>query len=202
MKCFTVKIGDSRFIKDVPRVIVNSWNSKGISTVSDTEEAKHYKSKGQANAWLKSAVKSAVKTRLKKEKELDKIGDSQRWWKDSLKKDVKFYKELKVELGNAFIVELDIEIPNFYSKDGIKFDKNRQWYQGMNLYVDTTSRYHCKSCGVKLKNIPYYMITNSNQTKICVGCLSLREENIKKAFDGMDEDHRNELVSELVLGQI
>ena len=68
MKCFTVKIGDSRFIKDVPRVIVNNWSEKGIQTIDDVEEAKHYKTKGQATAWLKGSIKSADKIIPKKEK--------------------------------------------------------------------------------------------------------------------------------------
>ena len=169
MKCFTVKIGDSRYIANVSRVIKNGWYSRRngtVETVKCEDDAKHYKTKGQASTWIKS-------NRTRYEKQLpdlvQRVKDAKgnQWNVHYYQEDVDRVKEILKHLDDARVVELDIDYPNFYNKDAIKFDEYQSKYGGMDLRVDSTAKRICKCCGVKMKNIPYFEFRNSNSFRVC-----------------------------------
>jgi hypothetical protein len=113
-------------------------------------------------------------------------------------------KEILDWLNNAQVVELDIETPNFPSDLKIRFSRWRgdDHSSRMSLKKVSHSKYCCKSCGVILKNIPFYDLPEGNSTKICVACLYLRLDGIKAAFEGMPEEFRTRLTNELILGSM
>jgi len=205
MKCFTVKVGDNSYIDNVSRVIPNGYYARNeiIRLTNNENDAKHYKTKGQASGWLKTSIKKCEGRREEYTKNLKK--ELAGYYQTILKEKLDGVNDLIKRLTqDSRVVELDVEIPNFYDKNGLKFN---EWYRkynrgGMELRCDNTSKYHCKVCGVKLKNIPYYIIPNSNNFRIGVCCLYLRKDNIISAFESMPKSLQNDIIAELTIGSL
>ena len=205
MKCYTVKIGDSRFIANVPRVITSGgWYSEGgVKTVTNENDAKHYKGRGQANAWINQNRKryegeDGQIEHLKQQIKENPSHWNVRYWQRTIDR----LEKLLNDLGDARVIELDIEYPNFYDRNAIKFCEHQRKWGGMELHTDSTAKRTCKCCGVKMKNIPYFEFKNSNSFRVCVPCLNMRIDAIKQAYEGMDENFREEVTNEIILGNL
>jgi hypothetical protein len=211
MKCFTIQSGDE-FIADLPRVVTYShYHGPTLNTVVCDDEAKHYKTVSPARSWLKKTTESMQLNYDRNKKTYDyETGNgkavNRTYMSASYKRRYEADKVVFDWLKNANVVELDIEEPNYLDKDHkVMWDK---WRQGdgtagksnMSLHKDRHSRYTCKACGLRLKNVPYYNIPEGNGSKICVCCLYIRQEAIKCAFEGMPEKFRTSIVNELILG--
>jgi len=205
MKCYAIKSGNE-YIKDVPRPISNSYyHGAEIEVVDADDEAKHYKNKSAPKAWIKKNLANMVDYIAIAKKNIAETKSNQhhsyyvKSYKDALDK----CNRIKKWIENAVVVELDLEKPNFPCDLKLRFNR---WYgnkgSNMKLNKETHSRYCCKSCGVILKNIPYYELPEGNSTKICVACLYLRQEAIKIAFEGLPEDFRTQFTNELILGSM
>jgi len=198
MKCYAIKSGNE-FIKDVPRPISNSYYNIKIEVVECDDEAKHYKNKSAPKQWIKKNLATMANNI-----EVDKNNLKEaRYYKPSFKDNIYKNSYIHKWIDNAVVVELDMEKPNFPSDLKLRFNR----YSGntgsnMRLRKETHSRYSCKSCGVVLKNIPFYELSEGNTTKVCVACLYIRQEAIKSAFEGLPEDFRTEFTNELILGSM
>ena len=203
MKCYTIKSG-KEYVADEAQIISNSyWNGINIKVVDCDDEAKHYKTINTPTAWLKRTLPKLehdledCKRKLKLEKQ-----SSNKWNVGIYTTQVNKCMHIIKWLENAKVVELDLEKPNFPSDSKITWGKWRNDHSSrMKLMKDTTNLYYCKSCSIKLKNIPYYFI-DDGRSRVCIPCLYLRVESIKSAFEGMDKDHRESIINELVLGSL
>jgi hypothetical protein len=107
-------------------------------------------------------------------------------------------------LTNATVVELDVESPNYLSTNKIMWSKWRvrggtQGQSEMTIQTVTHSRWYCTSCGLRLKNVPFYNVGNS---RVCIPCLHLRLDNIKTVYERMPEDFRTSITNELIIGSL
>lgn len=203
MKCYAIQSG-GEFIADVPRPISDSYWNSDIQTVECDDEAKHYKTKGIPTKWLTKYIGKwdADIKRLQQEIVNAKGTKNQSYYTnsyqtrlDGLEKNTNWVKDAKV-------VELDMEKPNFPSPIKVMWERWRGDNHKSNMYLstNTTSRYTCKACGLKLKNVPYYDIPEGNGSRVCIPCLYIRLDAIKTAYEGMDEDFRTTITNELILG--
>jgi hypothetical protein len=210
MKCFTIKSGDE-YVADVYRVITNNyWDGHTLMTVGGEEEAKHYKNKSQPKSWIKNSIERMHEQFEEAQANYDEAKQNQNTWRgytDSYKRKMTSCKKLLKWLEDAEVVELDLEKPNLDREHKVIFDawRTRNGTAGkgeMKLQTMGQSRYHCKCCGIKLKNIPFYEFLEGNGYKVCIPCLYIRIDAIKSAFEGMPEDFRNSIVNELILGSM
>jgi len=204
MKCYIIKSGDT-YIADVYRAITESWyDGYNFATVDCEDEAKTYEKKATPNAWINTTLKR-MRKRFESAKESVKNNKNttSSWYSGAHKKRHDSSKEIISWLEDAVVIEIDVESPNFLDKDHkIVWDKWRiragsEGKSNMKLDMVRTSKYTCKSCGLRLKNIPYYQIDNN--VRVCVPCLQLRLEAIKSAYEGMPEDFRTSITNELIL---
>jgi len=202
MKCYTIQYGNE-YVANVPRVIRSShWYGNEIQTVDCDDEAKHYKTKKIADTWLGRTIYIQESALFQYKEELKNTTHS--YSISRVRSLISKQNKLVSWLKNAKVVELDIETPNFNTKNTIRWSRwrndNRQ--SNMSLSMQSHGRYECKACGIILKNIPYYELTAGNPTKICIPCLHLRIESIKSAYEGMDEGIRETITNEILLGSL
>lgn len=205
MKCFAITSGTEYIMDRYQPIIQTYWNGFVISTVEDVEEAKHYKNKNIPTKWVdKWLPKAKDEHKVYKKKLKEATLGKTKYQITRYQENVDKAKIVVDWLTNASVIELDLEHPNFPNRDKIRWDEYRHGDHAsvMKLSHSTHSRYTCKACGIKLKNIPYYELPLGNSTKICIPCLHLRVESIKKAYEGMDEDFRESITNELVLGSL
>jgi len=186
---------------------VNNYNGYDITLVDSIEEAKHFKNKTTPKQWIKNSVQSnddALKTA--QESLADQIAGNPKnnansYYVNRCQNVCASLKKIQKWLKNATVVSADLEAPNFPSHFKLRWNRYQHDHASiMRLESTTHGRYYCKACGVVLKNIPFYELPNGNSTKICVGCLYLRQESIKKAFESMPEDFRTGFINELIIG--
>ena len=209
MKCFTIKSGND-YVADVPRIITSSYYlGIKIQTVDDVDSAKHFKSIYPAKAWIKKAevtITEKIKDYKARIKQCISTNNHNQWYVTSYRKTLKELKVLVEWIKIAQAIEIDVETPNFPCDLKLRFNnwrrQNADHASKMTLGKVSHSRYSCKACGVILKNIPFYELTEGNSTKICIACLYLRLDAIKTAFEGMPEDFRTGFINELVLGSL
>jgi|GEM_PF-3079837 len=206
MKCYIIKSG-TEYIADVTRPIrVRYYDGVQIQDTEHPDEAKHYKNKSAAVNWLSKTLKSMQAERDEAfTKYKDNQGNGSRWYTDLYKKRYESMDIILKWLSKATVEPLDIEVPNHMKKNKIKWDDwrvqcNEQGKAHISLDILGTARYSCKCCGIKLKNIPFYNIYDGNGCRICIPCLYIRMDNIKAAFEGMDEEYRTDITNELILG--
>lgn len=206
MKCFTIQSGDE-YVADVYRPVASVYY-KGfeIVTVGGEDEAKHYRNRSQAKSWLKRQLENMEHEHKKNKADYD-LNSGNRWSGPRIKNKYESAAQVWNWLDSAEVIQLDLEKPNFDRKFKIVWDKWRlsngsAGKSKLKIEIDTTSRHTCKSCGIKLKNIPYYNLTDGNPVKVCIPCLYIRQDTIKAAFEGMPEDFRTNIVNELILGSM
>ena len=204
MKCYTIK-SDDTYVADVYRAITTSWyDGYAMATVDCEDEAKQYKNKTAPKAWIKSTLARMQRNHLCAETSINTKGNGgSTFYASSHKKRLDSSAKIISWLEDAVIIEIDVESPNFLDKDHkIVWDRWRMQAgsdgkSNMKLGMTRTSKYVCKSCGLRLKNIPYYEIDGN--VKVCIPCLQLRIEAIKSAYEGMPEDFRTNITNELIL---
>lgn len=206
MKCFAIKSGNE-YIDDTPTAIKYSYYyGVCLNIVDDVYEAKHYKNKSTPKIWIKKTLPKLIieyKNIIKNYQEQLKVNKSG-YFVNNLKNKKDKIKGYINWVNNAKVVELDIEKPNFSSELKLRFNKyyNENHSSNMKLNKVSNNRYICKSCGVVLKNIPFYEVDISSPIRICVTCLYIRAEAIKEAFESMPKDFRENFVNELLLGSL
>jgi hypothetical protein len=214
MKCFTVKSGD-QYIIDRPQVISNSyWDGANILVVEEEDEAKHYKSNSGTKNWLVGATKRCKKQLQEYENAVAQNQAKQKlnprhqqyYLRGSITRRDRMQKIVNW-LTSAEVVEIDVEFPNHVKTNKLRWiarwrSDNTNHPSNMKMEQHSHSRFHCKACGLKLKNVPFYTMPDGNNTRVCVPCLYLRMDAIKKAYEGMDEDHRESITNEHLLGAI
>ena len=201
MNCFTIKSG-KEFIANSPRIIKNSYYCTKVNTVDYEDEAKHYTTESKAKNWLKNTTKRYASLFVVKTS-VFKTYKSPNYIFREAKRHLAATKLVLDWLQDAHVVEIDVEVPNYNKTTIIEWrkdyrDNELSHASKMKLQYSKPNTY-CKSCGVRLKNIPFYLIDNY-AGRICVPCLYLRLDNIKAAYEGMDEDHRQEITNEHILG--
>lgn len=213
MKCYAIK-SDKLYIKDVPRPITTGWRDTILATTEDIDEAKHYRNHAIPSKWIKNAMGNILNKISNYQKSIKALKTSQIGQTNSnntnyisyqINHNIKRcdeYIDAETFLSKCSVIEIDVATPNFPSKYKISWCHHVNYCTGMALKQVTTSRYVCKSCGIKLKNIPYYDLPVGNSTKICVPCLHLRIDSIKKAYEGMDEDFRTKITNEILLRKL
>lgn len=208
MKCFTVRF-ENGFIADEIQPLRKGYDGFTLLIVKEIDEAKHYKNNTIPNKWIKIS--------------LERIEDAIKTWntqKRSSKSNTYAYQYIQRGLNTAnefirlfkgaVVVEADLEHPNFPAELKPRWRRHywdtnfseREHKSRMELSCVSHSRFECKSCGVILKHIPFYNLHDGNSTKVCVGCLHIRSEAIKKAFESLPEDFRTSFTNELILGSL
>lgn len=209
MKCYVIH-SQGDYVADGYRTITTKgWHGGLIlNTTTDADSAKHYKSKTQPKVWLASTEKAMQKRYDDNKAEYAKQATKGNpYFTKTFKKNYESARDILNWILSASVIEVDVEFPSFDTKYKIMWDKWRA-HRGdagksrMKLSIDTRSRHICKSCGLKLKNIPYYELVEGNPTKICIPCLYIRMDAIRSAFEGMPEDFRTNIVNELILGSM
>ena len=207
MKCYAIKSGDE-YIADVSRAISESWY-KGLqfNTTDDVDSAKHYKAKSAPRNWIR---KNAEKYLQMHEYQLKRSTNSsvREWDQDRAEKLARTSKIIHEWVKDAVVEELDLEEPNFKSDSKVMWNTNYRYHKDsdhqskMKLETVRHSRFTCKACQVKLKNVPFYVLYDCNNLRICVPCMYIRMDAIKNSFESMDEKQRTTIVNELMLGAL
>ncbi|MCP3685948.1 MAG: hypothetical protein GY861_25155 [bacterium] len=218
MKCYAIKSGEE-FIEDGYKAISTSYYSGASLKITDCDDdAKHYKSATPAKAWVRKYLKSytadvpmleAVYEEKLKEHNFQKGGNrnyyGNGWALNQAKGKYESAVKILSWLQKAEVVELELDEPNFPSDLKVTWNA---WYAKQDKKVrmlarkDSKARTYCKSCGVTLKNVPYFEFPEANSMKVCVCCLKLKVDEINSTFERMDVKHREKITNELILGGI
>lgn len=216
MKCFAIKSGEE-YIRDGYRAVTSSYYYGTTLQLTEMEdEAKHYKTASPAKSWVKKnlakykeeyeyAQDLYINENAKYQTQKKSSGWASNWEVDRAKKKRDTAQTLVNWLSNAKVIELDIELPNFPSDNKVVWHswyRDREKKSRMSLKICRTSKYHCKACGVMLKNIPYYEFYEANGMKVCIPCLHLRVDEIVSQYDKMDKKQKDTITNEIILGSI
>jgi len=210
MKCYVIKSGNT-YIANYPRVLQYSyWRGVDIRTTIHEDEVKHYRSRSQASGWVKKTLDKLTKDNQKAREDYEKYYDPRNMYhyrSQNAKNRYESIDKIMRWLENSTVDQIDVEKPSFIKKVAIRWCQYRIHHktqaQGL-MKIDkvTHGRWYCKSCGLQLKNIPFYNLYESTPTRVCIPCLQLRLDNIKSAYESMDEDVRTEITNELMLGSM
>jgi len=219
-KCFTIKINND-YINDVTRPIPNFsiWNMLGlkIDVTNDIDSAKHYRTKSYANHWLKKGINKikehiiCTTAHIQKDKLLSKEyeakdGSTNNW----IVRRITNYENGKLilegilkQLESAEVLQYETENPNFAEKNPIRYDENFLKYcggsKGININKVSHTRYTCKSCGIKMKNIPYIEVHTGNTIKVCCFCYMKVFSEVENSISNMDKKYKQDIENDKFL---
>jgi len=208
MKCFIIKSGEE-YIADGTRAISRSYyNGRTLNTTPHMDEAKHYNSPSVAKSWLKKTIHTisddleSGQNELQESKSHNPTGRS--WTMQRIDDNIKNNEITLKWLQKATVESVEVETPNYSKKYKITWDKWRKHLENhgkgrMSIEISKVAKYSCISCGIRLKDIPYY---NIDKSRVCIPCLHLRHDAIEAAFLGMDEEFRNDITNELILANL
>mgnify|MGYP003146498728 CR=1 FL=1 len=210
--CYAIQ-NKEEFIGDNNRPIrCSHWSGRSLLVEHCEENAKHYPKKVTPTNWIKRSIKmlnddnDAIDVDVEQHNvkiSNQAIGNHYGGWLiDAAKKRRKSNIKIRAWLKSAKVVEIDVEQPNYNKDFKLRYrDSSDTHSSDMKLCTTGNAMRTCRACGVVLKNIPYYEFTRQTG-RVCVGCLFIRQEAIKSAFEGMPQEFQDEFVAELVLGSI
>ena len=174
MKTFTILFQNSQYPKSgSPIGSFYRYSDMHFTTTGDVNEARHYTSRGKANQYLKSLIKSLTK----KQQEFTSLLDNSNgtYYHNHYKRNINTIKDtLLPNVQGATVIEIDIESPNFPSvlKKQIKFNDYYSKYGGFDSFpAPKTNNKVCRCCGIKMKGIPYIQLRSGNRSVICIICI-------------------------------
>tara|TARA_R110002126_G_scaffold128271_1_gene270848 strand:- start:890 stop:1510 length:621 start_codon:yes stop_codon:yes gene_type:complete len=206
MKCFIIK-NNEEFISDVTRPIIHEYYDKVLVVAEDEVDAKHYRKNAIPKNWISKTIKALVAENDRSYADIEQIEQSRKiihssWKIDNNNKRILANNKIISWLTKAEVVEIETDSPNFNKDFKLRYGRyDTQSRSNMKLCKSGNAKSMCRACGVILKNIPYYEFTRQTG-KVCVGCLYIRNDAIKAAFEGMPKDFQDEFISELVLGSM
>lgn len=163
-------------------------------TCPDISEAKHYETKGRAMSVIRSLCKHIAKTQTKLNSELkDTSGPS--WRKEQIQKRLDSIAVFKKDYSNMSVFEYEIadmdeSNTNKVERKRLKFHKNYNGtpiHNSSHIITETTSRHHCKCCGLILKNIPQVRLGGIFGGVICVRCAMTIGAEAKRSWDSLPD---------------
>jgi len=210
MQCYAIKSG-TEYLADVNRpVSCNYDEGPMVSAVNDLDDAKHYTNKSQAKSWIKRTIASMNKIiddidNIFKHDKMNPRPYHNAYRTNHLNRKKDTATIVRAWLQVAVIEPVDIEHPSYTKDKRIAWDKwrvtnNTQGKSKMHIETNTVARHSCRSCGLKLKNIPYYEI--DDRIRVCIPCLYIRQSSINAAFESMDTELRESITTELILGNL
>ena len=206
--CYVIQ-NKEEFIADNNRPIRSNWKGRSLKVAHCEENAKHYYKKATPTNWIKRSNKSlnddndAIDVEIEQYNNKNTTSSNYDSWRiDASKKRQKQNIKILAWLKSAKVVEIDVEQPNYEKDFKLRYrDSSNTHSSDMRLCTTGNSQSTSRACSVVLKNIPYYEFTRQTG-KVCVGCLYIRNEAIKSAFEGMPQEFQDEFVGELVLGSM
>jgi len=206
--CLAVRVGNE-YIDDTPRLILNSYyNGIKLNSTDNMDEAKHWPlaDRKKVEKWLKTTTKRYEKKIEIEKKDLAEAKQKNNWKVQSLQKRVNGLVRVIAWLNKATIVEIEVEQANYDRRFKLVWmkgwDGNDLKHNGKMQYVHENPKTYCKVCNIKLKKIPHFLMVNGNNYRICVPCLKLRVNAINKAYEDMDDEIKEAIIQEQILGAI
>ena len=202
MKCYAIQFND-KYIRNVPQPLRKSWNDYVFELTDDEDLIKHYKSIKLANKWLSAKRVTLNKHKVNTTKMIDEYTqkDYGNYYISSLKNQIVSADNYIQHISNCVVIELDVVEPSFNKQFNLRWTNINNKPQ-LKIEVDTTASKTCKSCGLRLKKVPYLNLSQYGSCYVCIPCIKLQQENIDKAFARMSTELKDAIEFEHIIGGI